>query len=116
MWSVSIGGCGVYQLEGVVCINWWAWSVSICGCGLLIGGGDLYQLVGVVCINWWVWSVLTGGCGLYQWVGVVCINWWVWSVSTVYRCYFVFRSLVDRIFSSCNKCTADSVFRKNTIV
>ena len=59
MWSVSTGVCGLYQLVGVVCINWWVWSVSIGGCGV-------YQLVGVVCINWWVWSVSTGGCGLYQ--------------------------------------------------
>ena len=61
------------------------WSVSIGGCGL-------YQLMGVVCI--------TGGRGLYQLVGVIVI----------------FRSLVDRIFSSCNKCTADGVFRKNMII
>ena len=109
MWSVSIVGCGLYQLLGVVYINCWVWSVPIGGCGL-------YQLVGVVCINWRVWPVSTGGCGLYQLVGVVCINLWVWSVSTVYRRYFIFRSLVDRIFSSCNKCTAGGVFRKNMIV
>ena len=31
---MSIGGCGLYQLVGVICINWWVWSVSIGGCGL----------------------------------------------------------------------------------
>ena len=41
MWSVSIGGCGLYQLVGMVHISWWVWSVSIGGC-------SLYQPVGVV--------------------------------------------------------------------
>ena len=41
MLSALIGVCGPCQFVGVVHINLWVWSIAIGGCGL-------YQLVGVL--------------------------------------------------------------------
>ena len=121
MWSIPIGGCGPYQLVGVV-RNWWVWSIPIRGHGL-------FHLVGVVCINRWVWifSVVHGQSGL-AWCEVVPLRFWFTSFITV-ACmvhhlslllvwYIIYHCcLILIIFSSCNKCTADGVFvlEKNMI-
>ena len=83
---------------GVVCIDWWVWSVSIGGCGL-------YELVSVVCINWWVWSASNEGGVLYQLVGVAFIKCVVLDDCLI-CCYLNIFTIVFR-----NVCISQFVFR-----
>ena len=68
--DVVVEGCGVCEVEGVVCLRWrgGVWGVEGVVCFRWRGG----------CVRWRVWCVCSGGCGVWGVEGGAawyCVGW-----------------------------------------